>query len=71
MALPTLYTADEVAIKLKVSRRSVYLWLATGQLTGLRVGQGWRVTEEDLIEFMNRRHGAVQDVDPYKDPQDP
>ena len=64
MALPTLYTADEVAIKLKVSRRSVYQWLTTGQLSGLRAGQGWRITEEDLIQFMRRRDRVFPNIDP-------
>jgi excisionase family DNA binding protein len=63
MALPTLYTAEEVAIKLKVSRRSVYQWLATGQLRGLRAGEGWRITEDDLLQFMSRRNQAFPDGD--------
>jgi len=59
MALPIFYTSSEVAGKLKVSRRSVYQWLTSGQLSGLKAGQSWRITEEDLIAFMKRR-GAVR-----------
>jgi excisionase family DNA binding protein len=55
MSLPNLYTPEEVATRLKVNRRAVYQWLTSGKLQGLRIGQGWRVTEEDLIAFM-RRH---------------
>ena len=55
MALPTFYTPSEVAGKLKVSRRSVYQWLTSGQLSGLKAGQNWRITEEALIAFMGRR----------------
>ena len=55
MALPTLYTPSEVAGKLKVSRRSVYQWLISGQLSGLKAGQSWRIAEDDLIMFMRRR----------------
>lgn len=54
MALPTFYTPSEVAGKLKVSRRSVYQWLMSGRLSGLKAGQGWRITEEALIAFMER-----------------
>ena len=54
-ALPALYTPSEVAGKLKVSRRSVYQWLTTGQLSGLKAGQSWRITEDALIVFMGRR----------------
>jgi excisionase family DNA binding protein len=60
MPLPTLYTPSEVAGKLKVNRRSVYQWLASGQLKGLRAGQGWRITEEDLIVFMRSRREPVR-----------
>jgi len=54
MALPTFYTPSEVAGKLKVTRRSVYQWLISGQLSGLKAGQSWRITEEALIAFMGR-----------------
>ena len=55
MALPTLYTPSEVADKLKVNRRSVYQWLNRGYLHGLKARQSWRITEEDLTNFMQER----------------
>jgi len=54
MALPSLYTPEEVARKVKVERQTVYHWLSSGRLRGLRVGSNWRITEEDLLEFMTR-----------------
>jgi excisionase family DNA binding protein len=54
MSLPNLYTPEEVAEKLKVKRRAVYQWLTVGKLAGMKVGQGWRITEEDLLAFMNK-----------------
>ena len=54
MALPTYYTPLEIARKLKVNRRSVYQWLAREQLKGLKAGQSWRISEEDVITFMRR-----------------
>ncbi len=54
MALPTLYTPEEVARKVKVERQTVYHWLSSGRLRGLRVGSTWRITEEDLLQFMTR-----------------
>jgi len=62
MALPIFYTSSEVAGKLKVSRRSVYQWLTSGQLSGLKAGQYWRITEEDLIAFMTQRSGAPREI---------
>jgi excisionase family DNA binding protein len=52
VALPTFYTPEEIAGKLKVSRRSVYHWITSGRLSGVKVGQYWRVSEEDLLGFM-------------------
>ena len=47
-----LFTPEEVAAELKVSRRSVYEWLRTGKLHGLRAGGLWRIKQEDLDSFL-------------------
>lgn len=52
--IPTLYTPEEVAERLKVTRRSVYTWLQAGKLRGLRAGDQWRVAEADLMAFLQR-----------------
>ena len=62
MNLANLYTPEEVAKRLKVSRRAVYQWLTTGKLVGMKAGQGWRITEEDLIAFM-RSNASKGDSD--------
>jgi excisionase family DNA binding protein len=54
MALPSLFTPEEVARKVKVERQTVYHWLSSGMLRGLRIGSTWRITEEDLMDFMTR-----------------
>ena len=54
MSFPNLYTPEEVAARLRVSRRAVYQWLTMGKLVGMKAGQGWRITEEALIDFMKR-----------------
>jgi excisionase family DNA binding protein len=43
---------------LKVSRRSVYQWLHSGKLNGLKAGQYWRIAEDDLIGFMKQQKPA-------------
>jgi excisionase family DNA binding protein len=58
--MPVLYTPEEAAAKLKVTRRAVYQWLSAGKLKGLRAGLHWRITEESLIEFMNPAAGSEQ-----------
>ena len=46
-----IYTPDEVANKLKVSKRTVYGWLQNGKLMGFKVGTMWRIRKEALEEF--------------------
>jgi excisionase family DNA binding protein len=54
LSLPPFYTPEEAATKLKVTRRAVYQWLLSGKLKGFRAGQHWRISEDDLMEFMQR-----------------
>lgn len=61
MNLANLYTPEEVAKRLRVSRRAVYQWLTTGKLVGMKAGQGWRITEEDLIAFMKSNASRESD----------
>jgi excisionase family DNA binding protein len=58
MSFPDLYTPEEVAERLRVSRRAVYQWLTLGKLVGMKAGQGWRITEEALIDFMKSNKEA-------------
>jgi len=62
VALPTLYTPEEVAEKLRVSRRAVYEWLKSGKLNGFKAGQYWRVTEEDMTLFLKRHKHNVDEA---------
>jgi excisionase family DNA binding protein len=49
-----IYTPEEIADELSVSRKSVYLWLQKGELIGFKAGKLWRVTREDLEAFLGR-----------------
>src|SRR5687768_16590700 len=51
MSERTLYTPEEVANTLRVTRRTVYEWLKVGRLQGIRVGRGWRIRPEDIEAF--------------------
>ena len=46
-------TPDEVAKALGLSRRTVITWLESGKLPGIKVGNRWRVKEEDLDKFID------------------
>jgi excisionase family DNA binding protein len=49
----TVLTPDDVAKALGLSRRTVVGWLQSGKLPGIKVGNRWRVKEEDLDKFID------------------
>ena len=46
-----LYTTDEVAKLLKVSQRTVQVWIRDGSLTAIRYGRLLRIRQADLATF--------------------
>jgi excisionase family DNA binding protein len=46
-----LYTTDEVAKLLRISQRTVQVWIRDGQLTAVRYGRLLRVRQADLAAF--------------------
>ena len=49
-----LYTPEEVAGRLHLSRLTVMDHLRAGRLRGVKVGRFWRITEEELAAFIQR-----------------
>jgi putative molybdopterin biosynthesis protein len=54
-----VYTTDEVAHQLKVTRRTVQGWIKTGRLKALRIGRDFRVEVQELEAFKERARQAV------------
>lgn len=50
-----LLTPQQVAARLSVSLITVKRLLCAGQLQGLKIGRVWRVTEADLMAYLQRR----------------
>ena len=50
-SVPTLYTTGEVAKLLRVSQRTVQVWIRDGMLTAVRYGRLLRVRQADLATF--------------------
>jgi len=46
------YTPEEVAELLKVSRETVYNWLRSGKLKGVKVFNFWRISESELNRLL-------------------
>lgn len=52
--METVYTPEELAEKLKTTRRTVYRWIENKELKAFKAGKMWRITREDLEEFLGR-----------------
>lgn len=50
-----LLTPEQVADRLQISEHTVYLWLRSGMLPGMKLGRLWRIRGEDLEEFVMAR----------------
>jgi len=50
-----LYDVKDVAEILGVAGRTVRYWIDTKQLKAVRLGRGWRIEHDDLMEFMESR----------------
>ncbi len=55
-----LLTFEEAAALLRVSRATLYRLIAGGQLTGHKVGRGWRFYKTDLHKFIAAQRAPVQ-----------
>lgn len=47
-----LLSPEEVAARLRLSRRTVIVWLQQGRLPGIKVGSRWRIRADDLDAFV-------------------
>lgn len=56
-----LLTPEQVAERLQVTIRTVYQWLADGDLPAFKLGRAWRISEEDLQEFLKQRKRKGRD----------
>lgn len=57
-----LLTVNQVAERLNVTPDSVYNWLREGKLIGFKAGRLWRVTEQQLQDFLTREQGGRQEA---------
>ena len=48
-----VYTLDEVADILKVTKRTLYNYVKAGKLPAVKMGKYWRVTSEGLQAFIS------------------
>lgn len=53
-----VYTLDEVAQVLQITRRTLYTYVKQGKLKAVKIGREWRVSEDSLKDFLARGTGA-------------
>lgn len=53
MADIRVYTLDEVADIMKVTKRALYNYIKAGTLHAVKMGKYWRVSEESLRAFIS------------------
>ena len=53
MADIKVFTLDEVADILKVTKRTLYNYVKAGKLPAVKMGKYWRVSEESLQSFIS------------------
>lgn len=49
----TLYTIERISEILKVTKRTIYNYIKSGDLKAVKIGKYWRVKHSDLEEFVN------------------
>ena len=50
-------TPEQVAERLQLAVETVYRWLRSGKLRGVRIShKAWRITEENLRSFMKKQN---------------
>ena len=47
-----VYTITEIAVLLKVNRRTVWNYIKEGKLVAKKVGGKWLITEKNLKDFV-------------------
>jgi excisionase family DNA binding protein len=55
--LPVYFTPEEIAVSLRVTAPTVYEWLRSRQLDGVKAGKFWRVSPPALEAFLRIERG--------------
>ncbi len=53
MADIRVYTLEEVSDILRITKRTLYSYIKSGKLHAVKVGKYWRVSEQNLQDFIS------------------
>lgn len=65
-----LMTPEEAARVLKVATGTLRRWLRQGTVRAVKTPAGWRLTQEDLNDFIQRHRSSYQTARPVDDDDD-
>jgi len=54
-----LYTADQAAAMLEMSRSEIYREMARKRLIGIRIGRSRRFSHAELVRYVEEKYAAV------------
>lgn len=57
-----VFTPDEVAEILKIHPQTIRKWINEGKIRGFKVGAHWRVTGQQITDFIKRN----ESIETYK-----
>jgi excisionase family DNA binding protein len=49
-----LYTIEEITVILKVTQRTIYNYIKSGQLKAVKIGKYWRIRYSDFQELIEK-----------------
>ncbi len=52
------YTPEQIAELLTIQRQTVYAWLRSGKLSGVKLGKIWRVAEVQLQGYLTQKKSS-------------
>ena len=55
LGIPSFLTTEEVLTYLKVTPRTIYRLIRTGELPAVRIGRQWRFRQNDLDAWLDRQ----------------
>jgi len=50
----THYTINEVAMNLRVTPRTIYTYIKTGKLRGIKIANKWRFSKKHIDDFLKQ-----------------
>ena len=50
---------EEVADMLRLNTVTIYRWLRTSKLRGIKLGKEWRIKQSDLEEFLESHYNDL------------